>query len=247
MRNFLSICLLGFILALGGCSADETPDYRYRLTVEVDTPDGLKTGSSVIEVEQSMGRTAMSGGGKRINRRARGEAVAVDLPGGRMLFALLRSDSNTGWASQFMQTLAPKIEGEPWEERFDNMLLLEGEIVLPRTFPKTGPIDERSAYPMLVTFADLDDPTSVARVDPDDLAATFGEGYELRRITVQLTDDPVTGGIEERLAWFQREAESGGVLVPMIRNRAGRYEVAPGYDESLADLGLSSFSTEAYK
>ena len=55
---------------------------------------------------------------------------------------------------------------------------------------------------MLVTFADRDDPTSVARVDPDDLAASFGEGVKLRRITVQLTDDPVTSGIEERLGWL---------------------------------------------
>lgn len=41
--------------ALPGCAAaDSTPDYRYRLTVEVDTPGGLRTGSSVIEVETSV-------------------------------------------------------------------------------------------------------------------------------------------------------------------------------------------------
>jgi len=190
-------------LVLTACfGPDATPDYRYRLTVEVETPEGLKTGSSVIEVRQSMGRPGSNPSGRMIFRDVSGEAVAVDLPGGRTLFALLRSDSNNEWASQFMQTLAPEIEGEPWEEAFDNMLLLEGEIVLPRTFPPVGHLDERSAYPMLVTFADLDDPTSVARVDPDDLAASFGEGVTLRQITVQLTDDPVTSGIEERLGWL---------------------------------------------
>ena len=56
---------------------------------------------------------------------------------------------------------------------------------------------------MLVTFGDLDDPTSVAEVDPDDLAASFGEGYALKRITVQITDDPVTTGIEQRLGWLR--------------------------------------------
>jgi hypothetical protein len=55
---------------------------------------------------------------------------------------------------------------------------------------------------MLVTFGDLADPTSVARVDPDDLASTFGEGVRLRRITVELTDDLVTTGIEKRLGWL---------------------------------------------
>lgn len=55
---------------------------------------------------------------------------------------------------------------------------------------------------MMVTFGDEADPTSVAEVDPDDLAATFGEGVKVKRITVELTDDPVTTGIEERLGWL---------------------------------------------
>jgi hypothetical protein len=33
--------------------------------------------------------------------------------------------------------------------------------------------------PLLVTFADINDPASVQRVDPDDLAASFGPGYAL--------------------------------------------------------------------
>ena len=55
---------------------------------------------------------------------------------------------------------------------------------------------------MLVAFGDEADPTSVARVGPDDLAANFGEGVTLKRITVELTNDPVTTGIEERLGWL---------------------------------------------
>ena len=39
-------------------------------------------------------------------------------------------------------------------------------------------------------------------VDPDDLAATFGEGVTLERVTVQKTSDPVTSGFEERLGWL---------------------------------------------
>jgi hypothetical protein len=50
-----------------------------------------------------------------------------------------------------------------------------------------------------VTFGDIKDPTSVARVDPDDLAASFGAGVKLKAITVEITDDAVTTGIEKRL------------------------------------------------
>lgn len=62
-------------------------------------------------------------------------------------------------------------------------------------------------YPYLVTFKDIADPTSVVRVDPDDLAASFGAGYRLKAITVQVTDEPVTVGIAERLAWLSKYPE----------------------------------------
>jgi hypothetical protein len=54
-------------------------------------------------------------------------------------------------------------------------------------------------YPQLVHFRDVRDPKSVAAVDPAHLDAAFGPGVRLKRITVQVTGDPVTRGIEGRL------------------------------------------------
>ena len=202
-RKFLVGLVLFSALLQSACAlADDTPTYRYRLTVEVDTPQGVKSGSSVIEVRQSMGRSAGTGFGEIIMRRVRGEAVAVDLPDGRTLFALLRSEDDVDWAGTVMQNLAPKIAGERFSERFDNVLQVKGKRELPRHWPPFAGGVTMSGYPMLVTFGDLADPTSVALVDPDDLAASFGEGTTLKRITAQMTDDPVTTGIEKRLAWL---------------------------------------------
>ena len=40
-------------------------------------------------------------------------------------------------------------------------------------------------------------------VDPDDLVASFGEGYALREATIAITDGPVTSGEVERvLGWL---------------------------------------------
>lgn len=40
------------VMALGACAlSDDKQDYRSRLTVELDTPEGVRTGSSVIGVE----------------------------------------------------------------------------------------------------------------------------------------------------------------------------------------------------
>ena len=203
-RRFLVVTALGAAAAfLGSCgSSDGPPDYRYRLKVEVNTPEGVKTGSSVIQVTQRLVRPGSNPAGTAVERSLKGEAVAIDLPGGKTLFALLRSDNDIGWAYRVMQTLAPDVEGESFEQQLDDMLALKGEITLPRMFPRHGPIDERSAYPMLVIFGDINDPTSVKLVDPDDLAAIFGEGVSLKRITVQITEDPVTTGIVQRLVWL---------------------------------------------
>lgn len=56
-------------------------------------------------------------------------------------------------------------------------------------------------------FGDIADPKTVERVDPDDLAASFGMGVKLRRITVQITEDAVTKAIGQRLGWVGRFPE----------------------------------------
>ena len=206
-RSLLQLLGTGLLgLALPACSSaeDSAPDYRYRLTVEVETPDGLRTGSSVIEVRQLIGRSTMGGFNEQIFYKIRGEAVAVDLPGDRTLYALLRSGDDVEWAARVIPFLAPNAGDE---NRLDDLLLLKGKKDLPRTWPPVGNLGERPAYPLLVTFGDEAEPTSVMLLDPDDLAATFGKGVKLKRITAQLTEDPVTSGIEGRLKWLPKYYE----------------------------------------
>ena len=197
--------LLALLLAACG---DDTPTYRYRLTVEVNTPAGLRTGSSVIEVSTRRVRLGMDPGSNGLDWKTRGEAVAVDMPDGRTLFALLRSENDIDWSSRVMFMLAPNYRGEgATEHRYDALVRDRYLKTLPRMWPRTGHLDRRSAYPMLVTFGDVDDPTSVALVDPDELAASFGDGVTLRRITVQITDDPVSTGIQKLLGWIGQTRE----------------------------------------
>lgn len=60
----------------------------------------------------------------------------------------------------------------------------------------------RDLYPLLVTFKDINDPASVQLVEPDQLTTIFGSDIKLKRITLEITDKPVTRGkVEKVLGW----------------------------------------------
>lgn len=192
-RGFVALLSLG--LLLGGCMP-ETETFRYRLTAEVDTPTGLKSGSSVIEVELSENDSQLLPIEARgVRATLRGEAVAVDLPDGQVLFTLLRSEISSDAAKWFAhETIdTPEVDGHIWGVARARWM---------KDNKASGEMQRGDYFPMLVAFGDPNDPASIQRVDPDDLAASFGEGVTLSRITVQLTDDPLTIGIEDRLGWL---------------------------------------------
>ena len=208
----LSLLAVGSAIGLIGCSVlgENLPTYRFRLTVEVETPEGLKSGSSVIEVRSGVGGKAADPMAV-YTTQARGEAVTIDLGKRGLMFALLRSGDNVDWAGQaMMRGIVPTSDAEqqqamkdPWRDeikaRYARLLTMRGIYDLPRQVDILGPRDN---YPMFVRFGDIADPRTVEQVDPDYLAKSFGPGVKLKRITVQLTDEPVTSGIEKRLGWL---------------------------------------------
>lgn len=197
-RSLMLVTALCCAMALLSSCNYRSEEFRYRMTVEVDTPQGLRTGSSVIEVEVSdPGPDSLPEAG--ITTRVRGEAVAVDLPGGKVLFALLRSPDSVDAASGYAyKALNPgQYRGDyAFIERTKELKRMRGTGVLPP-----------DAYPMLVTFGDPNDPMSVMEADPDNLAATFGEGISIKRITIRITDEPVTTAIDDRLGWLSEYPE----------------------------------------
>lgn len=205
-RTMLGLFAGGAVTLIVGCGLVKSyAPFRYRLTVEIDTPHGLRMGSSVIEVTAGEVGTTLGGA----NAEARGEAVAVDIAPGQTLFVLLRSDASYGWAAGIMSGVTPE-PGDPSISRDDRFGAHIEAVranhklnIVPRWFPPRLSADKPvSGYPIMVRFRDLRDPRTVERVDPDNLAASFGSGVTLRRITVQLTDDPITTGIEKRLPSF---------------------------------------------
>jgi hypothetical protein len=201
------------LFALWGCapSGNDKAELHYRLTVEVETPQGVRSGSSVIWVQAVRNPNWVNPEGRGIRTKYRGEAVAVDLPNGMTLFALLRSESGdvdapADWpVTSFRDILSEDADF------VDDVRQLSGlggsENVDPRPLPRTEHIlpnggQNIPALPLLVIFKDINDPKSVTRVAQDDLAASFGAGYRLKAITVKISQGPVTTGIEKKLAWL---------------------------------------------
>lgn len=212
LQRFVSLLVGGIlVLTLSGCgpSAEDQAELHYLLKVEVETPQGPRSGSGVIWVKAVRNPNWVNPEGRGIRTRYRGEAVAIDLPNGRTLFALLRTvsgnmDAPAEWpVTSFNDILDRQADFVDAVKQLSQ--ITRSDVVRPlakteHILPNGG--EDIPALPLLVTFKDINDPRSVVWVDSDDLAASFGAGYRLKAITVEISSGPVTTGIEKKLGWL---------------------------------------------
>jgi hypothetical protein len=205
------VAVLCAALALTACGRNE--NYRYKLTLSLDTPDGVKTASNVVEINAFDVIIPARG----VGHKTTGQALYVDLGGGRRpLIALLTRirlaadpwPTFRGWGEDAPgEALADKCLGakkpEDWLDEVKATRKCERPVVI-------TPAD----LPDLVTFGDVNDPKSVVLVDPNNLAATLGPGVSWRSMMLQATDEPLTKGIDQHLPWvtdYQRNIPISGV------------------------------------
>jgi hypothetical protein len=204
MSGLTKALLILAALALGGFMLWKIkyPTYAWnqKLTVTVSTPRGEVSGSSVVSV--SWTRNFFPEGAP-FHLTMRGDATTVDLGGGQFLFALLgyfRSEETHCTGLVPLKLLRQKL---PLQSNDDYWA--------PDTFKRVqaasgrGPITlPQQLYPHFLHFRDIKDPTTVELVDPDNLEKSFGPGVRLVRVTIEITDEPVTRGIRKILPWLSR-------------------------------------------
>jgi hypothetical protein len=176
------------------------PGHKYRLTVEVETPAGRKSASSVLAVHPD--RSYSRGG----HTKTVGDAVYVDLGGGKNLVALLAHIDNNleldGINYVALRAYTAAAGGK--RVSFNDMNRQTGIV------PVTGAL-----IPVLVTFADPANPATARHVSPDEAEAALGKGYRLHGISAEVVPngfwpldfggalgEPVTRGIQLRLPWL---------------------------------------------
>jgi hypothetical protein len=182
------ICLGILIVFIIWAHIPNTNSWNQKLTMYIETPNGQIKASSVVQIKY----TSALKWARELDSpdfRQTGEAAVADLGDGRYVFALL---TETG-TDLSMAAYPGYHKGDLDLTQWIGTLVKQTE---ERELPS-------KAYPMLVSFADISDPTSVYEVAPDDFEARFGEGYALKRMTLQVTDEAVTEGVEDLLLWLK--------------------------------------------
>jgi len=186
------------LIALTGCDVlSGAHSYRYRVTVEVETPVGLRTGSSIWEVETNAGSGIPD---RSLHSRVHGEAVAVELPSG-VLFATMRSQVLNSPGDYAAGLVNSHLRREPTPGAVMTRDWAENMRRIARAKPSFELAPDE--LPLLVRFRDPKDANSLQSVSPKALNATFGNGVRLRRVIVAVTDERSKGNeILDLLPWL---------------------------------------------
>ncbi len=196
------------ILTLGACGS-KVSRLRYRLVIDIRTPDGIKTGSGVLEDAFYPGNAFEYSAG----RRTYGEAPRVALGEGRYAFAILFSP----WPQHDLQTMIstmfsyadypPGADSSKLVDQFSHANRLKPQIVI-----------KPERYPTLVVFDDINDPASVRLFDQS----------LVHRIVVKVVDhdEPLTDTIEQIIPWLDEHRNKSLNHPHHVRGALGQVPLA---------------------
>lgn len=225
MKWIVPILLLGVIFVADQIRIGR-PDHKYRLTVDVETPVGVRSASNVLSVRPNRSYSG-SGSGSSVPQ-TKGDALFIDL-GERKNLVVLMAYGEDGSNFEDPSFLPTRLYGT-MDRRvgFRDVKNLAGAPPVP--------VPER-LWPVFVTFADPADPTSVRRVNPHDLESSLGKGYRLRGVSLAVVangfwpidfggvlGEPVTRGIEQKLPWLSRPGAAATALEEAGLKKADDFE-----------------------
>ena len=211
-KRWIGLAVLLAALVIGERIYLYRPDHKYRLTLEVDTPGGARSASGVISVTPN--RAYGGSGSGPAGPRIKGDAVFADLGSGRNLPALLLHGTNSAETDGLSYLPLRAFAAAGRRIDFRDVKKQTGSVAV------TGEL-----IPTLVTFADVSNPASARVVDPANLSAALGDGFGLRRVSIDIVPagvwpldfggalgEPVTRDIQSRLPWSIDPAKAAAAL-----------------------------------
>jgi hypothetical protein len=186
---------------------------RYRLMVEVQDGEQIKTGSSVIEASYNI-QPSWSPVGPNAWVHIDGFEPVVDLGDKGILLLSFSNATRTPeqiregnkhvfCAGTDMYCLPFEAYGKPGTgvpaHHYDRQVPLRA--LLRESGPREVPF---AVLPELLRYRDVEDWHRIARVSSYDLAASFGPGVELKRVILELTNDPIAPASEIWRQWLKK-------------------------------------------
>jgi hypothetical protein len=181
------------VLSLGYCVFLSNYSHRYRLTIEVQTPDGIKTASSVIQASATS-TTPILGTG--LSTTFKGDATFLDLGRGKNVVAVLARGDEAGQMAAPV-ILAMEAFGVRNCTTYD---MCDWQAMQSMTGTRNLP---DNLLPTLVTFSDPNNPRTAEVIKPNEFETVFGPGYRFIGARIEMTRDPVTRNIEKILPWLK--------------------------------------------
>lgn len=239
MKKFLIIC--GIVLVSLGAvvsvmsMAYPSASWRYKVTVEIETPEGLKTGSVVRELRfRSEPKIFPEQPGFNISTR--GEAVVIDLGERGIVFGLV-SDLMTPAFENPYNHLGHVKDYHKYIEFYDDLEIGKSNVLPSEKWPK------------FVMFKDINDPKSVVlvrgyvfdgksqeNVIEDNMAELLGNDVTIKTVSVERTSYEVTHEAERWLSWLSK--------LTMERRRLSGNKGAMKTNNLSDNLGSGSFSSK---
>ncbi len=192
MRYFIWILVIGCGLFFLTKDYFITHTWRYKITVEIETPDGIKSGSAVREVRARRNLVGALPQANEVLYDVIGEAVVVDLKDDGTVFGLIDWDSYQDFYGAF-QHVDPHQSDNQMPEVHDTLVLgSKGEL--------TG---KKPRFLYFPNFKNLEDVVVVK----------FGEDFQaknyilkIKNISIELTDQELTNEI---LPWVELIFDQG--------------------------------------
>jgi hypothetical protein len=205
-RGLVILAIVASALVIGYHFAYPTISYHARLSVVVDRGGETLVGSSVVEISEISFPTFGGILDEGTEFRSRGEAAFLDLGDGNNLIALLgmggfSHDDIVKIAESTLFSDAHRRNPGYWKlSQHEKLSLayrtLDADVGKPKEL-------SGEQMPTLARFRDINDPKTIEAVDPANLEASYGPGFRLLKVTLEVTHDSVTSGvIEQRLPWL---------------------------------------------
>lgn len=171
--------------------------WNYRIIVNINTPDGLVSGSAVRQLKVRKKFAAfLNPDTQKINYKLAGEAVIINLDKYGVLFALIDDYSHERAYKVFLDNRSSR----PESPEFFRDLKIGKKVELTHDFPK------------FVVFETPLDPKSIKGLGRTAIPNVLGKGVTFNSIWIEVTTDPVTWGIEREIPWLPELKNTPGYI-----------------------------------